>query len=230
MPRRMDLTDQVYGDLKVIKYAGKKRGRVAWECECKCKKRIIVTAQDLRSGHTTSCKCGRKGKYFVDLTGKEYGFLKVIKRTENRSSKGSIMWQCECTNCGRLIERSEDALVYGHNISCGCRREEQGEKLRQYLHFYHGTCLEFLQRKQRVDNTSGHTGIYKRGKSYRASIMFMGKKHYLGAFQKIEEAISARKAAEEKYFQAFIHQYEKWIAENEGIEGAEPFVFQLNEE
>lgn len=54
--------------------------------------------------------------------------------------------------------------------------------------------------KRRDDNTSGATGVSKRtcGK-FQSWINYQGKRHYLGTFEKLEDAIFARKQAEVKF-------------------------------
>ena len=51
-------------------------------------------------------------------------------------------------------------------------------------------------------NTSGVTGVYhdKKRNKWIASIMFNYKNIHLGRFDKFEDAVKARKDAEEKYF------------------------------
>lgn len=53
----------------------------------------------------------------------------------------------------------------------------------------------------RVDNTSGHTGVYwnKEMKKWKASIASEGKQHHIGYFNEIEDAIIARKKAETRF-------------------------------
>jgi hypothetical protein len=62
-----------------------------------------------------------------------------------------------------------------------------------------------LERKTHINNTSGHRGVhYNRLNSrWYARISVGGKRIYLGCFEHIEEAIQARKQAEEKYFGDF---------------------------
>ena len=52
------------------------------------------------------------------------------------------------------------------------------------------------------NNSSGVTGVswYKRYSKWEANIMIDGKKKYLGRFTDFDEAVKARKKAEEKYF------------------------------
>ncbi len=57
-------------------------------------------------------------------------------------------------------------------------------------------------RNQRIPktNTSGYKGVYRCGKKWVAQIRFNKKTRHLGVFETIEEAIQARKDAEEKYW------------------------------
>lgn len=58
---------------------------------------------------------------------------------------------------------------------------------------------------KRKCNTSGHVGVWfrKSDKKWAAEIMLNYKKKCLGSFEKIEDAIAARKAAEAEYFPNF---------------------------
>lgn len=61
MSRKIDLTNQRFGKLTVIEYAGKKQSgksfKSLWKCKCDCGNEKFVTLGDLRFGHTTSCGC-----------------------------------------------------------------------------------------------------------------------------------------------------------------------------
>lgn len=67
MGKCLDLTGQKFGKLTVIKQAehyispkGKYKAR--WFCLCECGNEVIVHADSLKSGRTTSCGCVRKEK------------------------------------------------------------------------------------------------------------------------------------------------------------------------
>lgn len=53
--------------------------------------------------------------------------------------------------------------------------------------------------KRNNNNTSGHTGIYAHGNKWVAKIKVDYKAVHLGIFKKLEDAVLARKEAEEKY-------------------------------
>lgn len=60
MPRFIDLTNQRFGRLKVIKRATNNGKQTVWECECECGNTTFVQAGHLRSGTIVSCGCYRK--------------------------------------------------------------------------------------------------------------------------------------------------------------------------
>ena len=57
-------------------------------------------------------------KTVKNITGKTFGFLKVLKRVEN-NSRGDTMWLCQC-ECGNTKIVRRYSLVSGHTKSCGC--------------------------------------------------------------------------------------------------------------
>lgn len=68
---------------------------------------------------------------FQDLTGQKFGKLTVIRKGNCKvlpSGRHQIMWICKC-ECGNEIAAQANNLKSGHTISCGCARDEIGEKL-----------------------------------------------------------------------------------------------------
>lgn len=58
----------------------------------------------------------------IDLTGKKFGRLTVIERTEN-NHRGNVMWKCIC-ECGNEKIVSRNCLNQGITKSCGCLLKE----------------------------------------------------------------------------------------------------------
>jgi hypothetical protein len=58
---------------------------------------------------------------FIDLTGKIYGRLTVLKL--NSTAGGRTMWQCECMCGGTSIVDGWNLKTF-HTTSCGCKRKE----------------------------------------------------------------------------------------------------------
>lgn len=54
-----DLTNQKFGKLTIIEYAGSDRDRSTWKCECECGNIVIVNQMELAHGDTLSCGCLR---------------------------------------------------------------------------------------------------------------------------------------------------------------------------
>ncbi len=60
MPKFIDLSGEVFGDLSVIRRDGHIQGHVGWRCTCRlCGSERIYAANNLRSGNSTSCGCAR---------------------------------------------------------------------------------------------------------------------------------------------------------------------------
>lgn len=57
MPKRIDLTGQVFHRLTVVKCSGTANGHALWKCLCTCGEVCAVRACDLKSGNTMSCGC-----------------------------------------------------------------------------------------------------------------------------------------------------------------------------
>lgn len=65
------------------------------------------------------------GRPLIDITGNEYGTLKVIKKTNNRNSKGQIIWECECLICGEKAYATSSDLNRGRREYCkDCRNNK----------------------------------------------------------------------------------------------------------
>lgn len=58
----------------------------------------------------------------IDLTGKRFGRLIVIKESEK--TYGQVMWLCKC-DCGKTKSINGNSLRRGISTSCGCYRLEQ---------------------------------------------------------------------------------------------------------
>ncbi|MCD8225270.1 MAG: hypothetical protein LUC99_10585 [Clostridiales bacterium] len=207
------LPGQKIGKLTLIEELPKKNGRRYWQCVCDCGNECVVQANHLKSGHTKSCGCYRREisrKKKLDLTGQRFGRLLVLGCLSEKKEKGTL-WECRC-DCGNICICQTDGLRRGATRSCGCFREEKRrENMKTAIHFVDGTCVERIASgKLSSANTSGHRGVYRRKNGgWRATIGFKGKVYNLGSFQRIEDAVSARKEAEKKLYMPFLEEYKK---------------------
>ena len=167
-----------------------------------------------------------------DLTGSRFGKLVVLNAvSEVKEGYGASVWRCRC-DCGKEVNVMYFGLVSGNNKSCGCLKEESQKNLLERMELVDGTCVEWLKdRKIRTDNKSGCKGVYKRksGK-YTVSIGFKKKIIYLGTYESRDEAIEARKKAEELVYDSFLEGYsirKKRAKQDPEWEKGHPFQFDV---
>ena len=119
---KFDLTGQVFGLWTVLHEAEPdKSGRARWLCRCQCGKERVVTADNLRSGKSTSCGHTRFPKLRADLTGQRFGRLTALEYAGSGGKRNSAHWRCRC-DCGNTCTVEDSHLKNGHTKSCGCRR------------------------------------------------------------------------------------------------------------
>ncbi len=145
-----------------------------------------------------------------NLTGERFGRLIV---TGDLGMKGKRhLWRCVC-DCGKEITATQDHLLQGLTKSCGCLHDTV---YRENLKLVDGTSvtkLETRRGKLNADNTSGCTGVYlqsshgRRTGRWIAQICFKGRRYHLGVYQRLEDAVKARKAAEEQLYDGFLDWY-----------------------
>lgn len=210
---KQNLEGKVFGQPTVLFVLKDEKNNTKGHCRCDCGNECEITQKDLVTGRKQSCGCvkRKRGNEPTDLTGRRFGRLVAICQTNERTSKGCVIWQCRC-DCGNTVTVSSDNLLGGNQRSCGCLRAEKMHEAREKLHFVDGTCLEWLkERKDRMDNTSGYKGISRRKNGrYFAKIGFQNRQYYLGTFDKIEDAVAVRQKAETLLFDNFLNEYRSW--------------------
>ena len=168
------------------------------ECEIKKPKYIYIEGKNQRHR-------------IVDITGKKYGLLTAVQPTDKRSGS-AVIWECRC-DCGGVTYRPHTRLNDWRKYqSCGCLKPGN-LNMKEWMeaNFIDGTCITKIRDlKAYATNTSGTRGVYYRPRSDRwsATIGFKGKKYYLGTYETIEEAILARKKAEDELYKPFIEELE----------------------
>lgn len=123
-----EMVGKTFGSLLVVKRLEKNPDLasrcIRYLCKCNCGKEVEVNGNSLRTGHTTSCGCSRKGTNQKDLTNLTSGEITFLFPTNERND-GHIIWQCQCS-CGKQIKLSSHE--FGYRKSCGCVKESLGEK------------------------------------------------------------------------------------------------------
>ena len=155
-----------------------------------------------------------------DLTGQRFGRLVVVERAED--IRGRVAWKCQC-DCGNISFVRSHSLVQNATKSCGCLTKENGRKNGKENIKFSKEYNESQQKEHtRLDRISPNAKILSNNKSgicgvcwiktemkWMAYIMLKGKQHTLGRFINKQDAINARKAAEEKYFKPILEKYGK---------------------
>lgn len=71
------------------------------------------------------------GKKAMDISGKRFGNLVVIERSENKHKSGGVLWRCKC-DCGNKTEILGSLLNRGVRTNCGCKDEIARNKNGQF--------------------------------------------------------------------------------------------------
>lgn len=151
---------------------------------------------ELNSGFATSCGCAWRNSSVK--AGGRYGRLIALEPIEKRSNR-EVIWNCRC-DCGNNVEVRANLLQNRQVESCGCIKTElDKDRFQKNLTYVDDTCIEFLT-KISVPTKASTTGVrgvtLKKDGRYKAELTFQKKRHYLGVFDKMEDAVKARKQAE----------------------------------
>lgn len=173
-------------------------GYAKYLCLCDCGNTAVFDIRSLRKGTVTSCGNCRPNttKHYRDLHGYTKGRLTIIEKLPQRDYKGSIMWRCLC-QCGKECTYSADTLLHSRVVSYGCYRRDTLPKVMWQSLQKTDTDQAQPRRKARSDNRTGTVGVcqLKNGR-YCAYISLHGKRHHLGTFKTLDEAVAARKQGE----------------------------------
>lgn len=211
MNNLIDLTGKRFGKLVVReKLPPRDDGRTRWLCDCDCGNECVVLSYALRKKNQQSCGCEK----IKDIEGQRFGHLVVVKRSEKyvtvagRTRK--YLWECRC-DCGATVYRLSEKLRTDRNCACKeCMGKHAASAMTGKAGFVEGTQLHKLTAaKANANSSSGVRGVFfnRRSGKWRAALRFQGKDHYLGEYQKIEDAIKARQRAEEIYFAPLLEKY-----------------------
>jgi len=209
-----DLTGQRFGQLTARYPSGQKKsyGGVWWTCQCDCGREYDVPATLLVQGKRTHCpnRCHQRSYASADIAGQRFHRLTALYPTPERDAKGSVVWHCRC-DCGSEIDLPYNSLVYSNQKSCGCRKQEHNRQLQDGLIHVAGTSIDSIRsRKIPASNTTGCRGVYMVKGRYAAKIVFQQKQYYLGTYANLEDAVRARRRAEQQIFDQTTEYYDKW--------------------
>ena len=188
-----------FGLLTVLSYVGKHKGNHIWHCRCDCGNETDVRQSNLQNGSVKSCGCLK----WKDISGQRFGRLTALERAD--CPKQAYRWKCIC-DCGTIIHRTAKSLQRaserGEEAACPkCSKRIRGYVSNTYI-------PKIINSPLQKNNTSGYTGVYydKQDGMWRAVINFQKKRTDLGRFQRIDDAIKARKDAEDRLFNRFLKE------------------------
>ena len=148
------------------------------------------------------------------LVGRRFGKLEVIGRSDKRGSRGARtvpLWECRC-DCGNIALKATDTLTNPEISMCNdCVGKYARAKQREKAGFVDGTQISKITSTKLIStNTSGCRGVYfdKRTGLWRARLKFKGKLMNFGSYKHFEDAVKARKQAEQIIFGEFLEQIE----------------------
>lgn len=205
-----DLSGKTFNRWRVIKKDKNKNGY--WICKCSCGTIRSVYGENLKLGKSKSCGCIQRDdiKRALKISrekeiGKKYGKLTVVGYYLDDNSK-YVDVICDCGNRRKVMLIN---LKSGKTTSCGCemikaRSRRMGDKEIEALHkardnsLVDGIGVSNIFGDPPKNNTSGVKGVSynKKLKKWRAYIGARGVRYELGIYSNIEDAIKARKEAE----------------------------------
>ncbi|WP_294468634.1 hypothetical protein [uncultured Anaerofustis sp.] len=185
--------------------------KTLWKCECECGNTILKSGQYLLNSKNPNCGCVPSYPIPDDvlaMAGKTYGELTVLY--VKKEEKKRPMAVCECS-CGKIFETKAYTLKNGRTKSCGhenLKNLEKGYKIQEIARVSNTNITSIIDRKKNKNNSTGYKGVstLESGK-FRAYIYFQRKQYHLGSFENLEDAVKARKKAEENLYGNFLNWY-----------------------
>lgn len=128
-----------FGDFLVLEKSKEKAkdNCLKYKCQCiHCGNIEEVASNVLRSQRKHCSNCHSRASTLIDLTGKTYGFLKVLYRDTSPIYMGhenDAYWVCQCLKCGSIKTIRGHSLRNGLTQSCGCIKSFGEEQIATIL-------------------------------------------------------------------------------------------------
>lgn len=134
----------------------------------------------------------------MDIRGNVYGKLTVIDYA------GDGKWRCRC-ECGEIRDVKSNNLKNGNTKGCG----KCGNKAAAKKRIVAGTQPAMIGSKLNKNNRSGIKGVSFNAarQKWVAQMRFQGKHYWLGSYVDIDDAVAARKEAEDNLHGNFLEWY-----------------------
>jgi hypothetical protein len=130
--RLVDLTGQKFHRLTVLRMLEWRQHKaVLWQCRCDCGQECRVLGPNLKRGLQKSCGCLRDEnrlripkKMPIDLAGKRFGRLLVLRLDVTPRRSRGAHWLCAC-DCGKAPIVAAISLRQKITKSCGCLNKDR---------------------------------------------------------------------------------------------------------
>lgn len=217
-------TGDIYQGCKILNVSKKYMDQTCYTFLCKCGEKAERThAEFIKRPACAKCvkkqnREARDRKIADEVIGKEVNGIEVL-RLSGRDEKSRLYVDVVCPRCGKEFTTMLSNVKKGIGSCKDCRKGnlEEGHKIARDA-WVDGTSILAIMpdRALNKNSTTGYKGVNRRkdGK-YRAYIYFKRKQYHLGVYDKMEQAIEARRIAEEKIFGDFLEWYaekfpERW--------------------
>lgn len=182
-----------------------------WICQCSCGNVKEVSGNNLRRGHTKSCKRCKStaSPLFVRTHANRlyHAWSEMHRRCSGKSTNSDYYKGKGISVC----KEWEDFDSFARwSINAGYQNGLELDRIDGDKDYSPNNCRwvshkqNSRNRKARSNNSTGVAGVHirhnKYGISYRATIATDNGKMYLGTFKTLQEAADARKTAEIKYW------------------------------
>lgn len=153
----------------------------------------------------------------AELVGKTFGMLTVIKKAPKNNDKfNRTFWKCRC-ECGNIKNIPTSQLTGGMTKSCGCyykknpqKRMESAIKVREAKDLKEKTDLSNISKNvSQINSKSGIRGVCwsNNAQKWISYLNLKGQRIFWKSFDNKQDAINARKKAEEIYFEPILEKY-----------------------
>ena len=194
----LNIVGQTFGRLTVVQYSKKSK----YLCKCKCGNYAYILRSSLLFNRTLSCGCLRKET--AKQTGKNTQFLFDLEDYEKIKD---VYWIEN--NSGYLFGKIDGLSISLHRFITDCPSNRVVDHINHNKLDNRKSNLRICTSaennhnlKKSKRNSSGTAGVYwhSKARKWAASIGVNYKTIYLGTFKNKQDAINARRNAEEKYF------------------------------
>lgn len=230
-----DITGMRFGKLYVVRrsneYYVRPNGRktILWECKCDCGNIVLIRGDHMKRGNTLSCgKCSNNAfefvenycivtckngrKFYIDID--DYPFVSQYSWTfDGRGYVVSYMGRDKLSKLHRVLLGVEDPKTFVDHIDHNTANNRR-KNLRACTNSQNNANRSLDRR-----NKTGITGVGwdKARQKWIAQIGWQGKRIFLGDFTSIDDAINARKKAENEMFSTFSYDNSITLKEDDDL-------------